>query len=253
MLQLRRLQKGVPRKHHRRTTNGGIVRTEQGLTTAVSSAIAFFKDSREPHALLWLAVMHRRFQIEQFADALRRYDDVLADQPEQAPLRRVLRRFADRDNPLRPDDWDAVTDPSDRLLVCALYCDRVGFPRSFAEMLRKAARAGGYYLPHVMLVWFWIRENGCECELPAGFMDRVYGASAAIIDQDPTIVSDLRLEVAAFLHLVGQPGRVSDAFIERVLQSQNADGGWGQSRDAQGRSDWHSTTLGLLLLVQVAR
>jgi len=252
VLQLRRLQKGVPGKHYRRS-DGGIVRTEQGLTTAVSNAISFFKDSREPHALLWLAVMHRRFQIEQFADALQRYDDVLAEQPEQAPLRRVLRRFADRDNPLRPDDWDSVTDPSDRLLVCALYCDRVGLPRSFAEMLRKAASAGGYYLPHVMLVWFWIRENGCAFELPAGFMDRVYEASAAIIDHDPTIVSDLRLEVAAFLNLVGQGGRVSQVFVEQVLKNQNADGGWGQARDAQGRSDWHSTTLGLLLLVQLSR
>jgi hypothetical protein len=228
------------------------VRTEQGLTTAVSNAIAFFKGSREPHALLWLAVMHRRFQIEQFADALQRYDEVLAEQPEQAPLRRVLRRFADRDNPLRPDDWDSVTDPSDRLLVCALYCDRVGLPRSFAEMLRKAASAGGYYLPHVMLVWFWMRENGCAFELPTGFMERVYEASAAIIDHDPTIVSDLKLEVAAFLNLVGQGRRVSDVFVERVVQTQNADGGWGESRATQGRSDWHSTTLGLLLLVQVS-
>lgn len=229
------------------------MRTEQGLATAVSNAISFFRDSREPHALLWLAVMHRRFRIEQFADALQRYDEVLVEQPEQAPLRRVLRRFADRDNPLRPDDWDAVTDPSDRLLVCALYCDRVGLPRTFAEMLRKAASAGGYFLPHVMLVWFWICENGCAFELPAGFMDRVYEASAGIIDQDPTIVSDLRLEVAAFLNLVGQGGRVSTAFVERVLASQNADGGWGQARDAQGRSDWHATTLGLLLLVQLSR
>jgi hypothetical protein len=223
------------------------------LTTAVSNAISFFEGSREPHALLWLAVMHRRFRIEQFAGALQRYDEVLAEQPERAPLLRVLRRFADRDSPLRPDDWDFVTDPSDRLLVCALYCDRVGLPRSFAEMLRKAASAGGYYLPHVMLVCFFIRENGCAFELPPGFMDRVYEASAAIIDEDPTIVSDLKLEVAAFLNLVGQGARVSDVFVEHVLASQNADGGWGQSRAAHGRSDWHSTTLGLLLLVQLTR
>jgi hypothetical protein len=165
----------------------------------------------------------------------------------------VLRRFADRDNPLKPDDWDAVTDPSDRLLVCALYCDRVGLPRSFAEMLHKAASAGGYYLPHVILVWFWIRENGCGLTLPDGFMDRVYAASAAIIDQDPQIVSDLRLEVAAFLHLVGQGALVSDGFIASVVATQNADGGWGQSREAQGRSDWHATILGLLLLLQLRR
>jgi hypothetical protein len=105
----------------------------------------------------------------------------------------------------------------------------------------------------VILVSFWIRENGCALTLPDVFMDRVYAASAAIIDHDPTIVSDLRLEVAAFLHLVGQGTRVSDAFVERVLATQNADGGWGQAREQQGRSDWHSTTLGLLLLLQLSR
>jgi hypothetical protein len=225
--------------------------TAEGLNGAVANAVDFFKESREPHALLWLAVMHRRFGIAQFADALQRYDRVLTEQPEQAPLRRVLRRFADRDNSLQPDDWDAVTDPSDRLLVCALYCDRVGLPRSFAEMLHKAASAGGYYLPHVILVWFWIRENGCSVALPDGFMQRVYKASAAIIDHDPSIVSDLRLEVAAFLHLVGQGALVNRVFVERVLASQNSDGGWGQARDAPGTSDWHSTVLGLLLLLQL--
>lgn len=233
--------------------HGGDVRTEEGLSTAVSNAISFFEGSREPHALLWLAVMHRRFRIEQFAGALQRYDEVLVEQPEQAPLRRVLRRFADRDNPLRPDDWDAVTDPSDRLLVCALYCDRVGLPRTFADMLHKAASAGGYHLPHVMLACYWVSENGCTLMLPEGFQDRVYKASAAIIDHDPSIVSDLRLEVAAFLYLVGEGRRVDDVFVERVLASQNADGGWGQARDARGGSDWHSTVLALLLLLQLNR
>ena len=90
--------------------------------------------------------MHRRFGIKEFADALPRYDRVLIEQPEQAPLRRVLRRFADRDNPLQPDDWDAVTLQSDRIIVCALYCDRLGLPRSFPEMLDKAASAGGTIL-----------------------------------------------------------------------------------------------------------
>jgi hypothetical protein len=212
------------------------VRTEEDLNTAVANAIDFFKESREPHALLWLVVMHRRFGIKEFADALQRYDRVLNEQPEQAPLRRVLRRFADRDNPLQPDDWDAVTLQSDRIMVCALYCDRLGLPPSFAEMLHKAASAGGYYLPHVILAWFWIQENGCGLVLPEGFMDRVYGASAAIINDEPTIVSDLRLEVAAFLHLVGQGARV--------------DAVWGHARGKQG-SDWHSTVLGLLLLLQL--
>jgi len=225
------------------------VRTQEGMSTAVANAIEFFKDSRDPHALLWLAVMHRRFGLSGFADALQRYDRLLIEQPEQAPLRRVLRRFAVRDNPLRPEDWDAVTLQSDRLLVSALYCDRLGLPASFAEMLRKTASAGGYNLTHVLLTWCWVKDNGCALSLPEGFMDGVFRASAAIVNEDPTMVSDLRLEAAAFLHLAGQGALVDGAFVERVIASQNGDGGWGHSRDRQARSDWHSTVLGLLLLL----
>lgn len=227
------------------------MRTQEDLNTAVANAIDFFKDSREPHALLWLAVMHRRFGVPEFADALQRYDAVLIEQPEQAPLRRVLRRFADRDNPLRPEDWDAVTLQSDRLLVCALYCDRLGLPASFPEMLQKAASAGGYYLTHVMLTWCWVKDNGCGLALPEGFMDGVFRASASLINDDPKTVSDLRIEAAAFLHLVGRSELVDDVFIERVMATQNGDGGWGHHLDQQGRSDWHSTVLGLLLLLHL--
>ena len=190
-------------------------------------------------------------RIREFADALQRYDRVLIEQPEHAPLRRVLRRFADRDNPLRPEDWDAVTLQSDRMLVCALYCDRLGLPASFAEMLQKAASAGGYNLTHVILTWCWVKDNGCGISLPEGFMERVFRASAAIINGDPMTVSDLRLEAAAFLYLAGRGALVDDVFVERVMATQNGDGGWGKHEDQQGRSDWHSTVLGLLLLLHL--
>jgi hypothetical protein len=227
------------------------VLTTDGLNKAIAKSIKFFEKSREPHALLWLAVMHRRFAIAEFADALQRYDQRLIELPEKAALLRVLRRFADRETPLQPDDWDAVTTPSDRILVSALYCDRVGLPRSFPEVLQNAASAGGYNLPHVILTWVRIQENGCALPLPDGFIEAVYRASAALIDADPTAVTDLRLEAAAFLHLAGRGALVQDGFIESVVARQNADGGWGRPKERSDGSDWHSAVLGLLLLLQV--
>ena len=150
--------------------------TTDDLNKAIAKSIKFFEKSREPHALLWLAVMHRRFAIAEFADALQRYDQRLIEQPETAALLRVLRRFADRETPLQPDDWDAVTTPSDRILVSALYCDRVGLPGSFPEVLQNAAKAGGYNLPHVILTLVRIQENGCALPLPDGFIEAVYRA-----------------------------------------------------------------------------
>ncbi len=225
--------------------------TTDDLNKAIAKSIRFFEKSREPHALLWLAVMHRRFAIAEFADALQRYDQRLIEQPATAALLRVLRRFADRETALQPDDWDAVTTPSDRILVSALYCDRVGLPGSFPEVLQNAAKAGGYNLPHVLLTLVRIQENGCALPLPDGFIEAVYRANAALVDADPTTVTDLRLEAAAFLHLAGRGALVQDGFVESVVASQNADGGWGRPKERSGGSDWHSAVLGLLLLLQV--
>jgi hypothetical protein len=220
------------------------------LHTAVSNAIGFFAGSREPFALLWLDVMHRRFGLEQFADALQRFDQVLAEQPKELPLLRVFRRMADYDNPLRLEDLDAVEHPSDRLVVCALYCDRLELPPSFfAGMLEKAVSAGGYYLTHALLAVIWLRQYGRDFALPDAFVENLYRANAALVNDDPRTVSDVKLEAAALLHLAGQGARVDRAFVESVILTQDRKGGWGNTRD--GRSDWHATILGLLLLLHV--
>jgi hypothetical protein len=224
--------------------------SERTLEHAVANAIGFFSASREPFALLWLDVIHRRFGIEPFSDALSRFDSVLATQPKESSLLRVFRRMAARDNPLRLEDMDAVTHPSDRLVVCALYCDRLGLsPSFFASMLEQAVRAGGYYLTHALLAVIWMREFGGELGLPAEFVDTLYRANAALISAEPSAVNDLKLEAAAFLEFAGQGARVDRAFVDSVLLAQQSDGGWGKSRD--GRSDWHATILGLLLLLHL--
>jgi len=233
------------------TRGDELVSSQHDPHAAVANAIEFFAGSREPDALVWLAWMHGRFGIPEFANALQRYDEVLADQPEQAPLRRVLRRVADRNNPVQAEDWASVVHPSDRITVSALYCDQLGLPASFSEALRNAFSTGGYYFPHVLLALFWIHENGCALGLPREFVDDVYRANAAIIHNDPTRVTDLTLEAAAFLYLAGQGALVDEVFLERVIASQNSDGGWGEASNRPGHSDWHSSVLGLLFLAHV--
>jgi hypothetical protein len=225
--------------------------TEQNLHAAVANAIDFFAGSREPFALLWLDVMHKRFGIEPFADALKRFDDVLAEKPKELPLLRVFRRIAASDNVLRAEDLDAVLHPSDRIVVTALYCDQLQLPASFPEVLAKAVKASGYYLTHALLALIWIRDRGCELAVRDEFVESVYRANAALIDGDPTTVTDVKLEAAAFLQLAGRGALVDDAFVASVVATQNRDGGWGKARDRQDRSDWHATVLGLLLLLHV--
>lgn len=226
-----------------------LLRPAPDLERAVTNAIVFFEGSREPYALLWLDVIHRRFGITSFADSLQRYDQMLAEDPEEAPLLRVFRRIADHDNPLQAEDLEAVSTDTDQVTVPALYCDRLGLPADYPEMLDELASLGKYKLTHVLLAWIWIQDNGCEVPLPDGFIKDVYRDTAGLIGDDP-VVDDLELEAAAFLYLAGQGALVDAAFVERVIAVQNDDGGWGYS-SRSGDSDWHPTILALMLLLHV--
>lgn len=225
---------------------------ELDLATSIRNAVEFFEGSSEPYALLWLDVMYRRFGISDFADALNRYDQVLAQQSplsEQAIRLRVFRRIAEYRNQLSAEDLSAMLKTFEYYTVYALYSDRLELPLDYPEMLRREADKGDYYLTHVVLAWIWIQENGYDLELPDGFIDGVYNDVVAIVNKEPTIVNDLKLEAAAFLYLAGKDELVDSAFIECVVASQNDEGGWAFSGDGQNGSHWHSTILGLLLLL----
>ena len=228
--------------------------TETDVRATVANAINFLNRVREPHALLFMGLIHRRCGIEEFADCLERYDEVLPEHPDRAPVLRVFRRMFDADNPLEPDDWQHVTIQTDRLLVTALYCDRLGLPADFAEALGRAVSQGGYAATHALLSWIWIRENGCKLAVPDGFVDDMYRTVAEIIDEDPTSVNDIKLEAAAFLCLARASARVDLGFVRRVIRFQNDDGGWGVPAEGAGNPDessWHSTILALIIVLHV--
>lgn len=226
------------------------------LKASVTNAINFFEKSPQPYnsnelyALLMLDVMHRRFGITEFADALQLYDYVIEAYSDDTPIMRVFRRIADFDNELYPGDLQSVTSDYDRLTVPALYCDRFGLPEDYPAQLEQAANLGDYMLTHAVLSWIWIKENGCTLQLPDGFIDNLYQATAALINDD-MVVDDLELEAAAFLYLAGQGVLISNDFVNRAIMMQNLDGGWLLSSSKPGDSSWHATAVALLLLLHV--
>jgi hypothetical protein len=229
--------------------------TEPEVRTAVTNGITFLNRTREPYGLWFMGMMHRLFGVPEFADALKRYDEEIAARPKEAPVLRVLRRLNDANNPLQPDDWDHVLIHTDRILATALYCDRLGFPPTFAETLEKGVKSGGYAATHVLLAWIWMRDNRCQLPVRNGFVEDMYHAVAAILEDRSNIINDLKLEAAAFLCMARQGNRVDPRFLRNVVSIQRADGGWGKldtpNPDNPDESSWHSTTLALLLLLHV--
>jgi hypothetical protein len=217
--------------------------TQTNYSIPVANAIKFFEQPQEPEAMLWLDVMHRRFGIEEFTNSMQRFDQLLwySDQPS---VTRMFRRIADYNNQISAYDLKRVKIEIDIITLPALYCDRLDLPSDYLRVLEEGVSRGGYQLTHVLLAWIWIQENGCELELPDGFVEDMYLANAALINTDP-VVTDLELEAAAFLCLAGQGELIDDSFLEQVIASQDVDGGWGSNRR------WHTTILGLLYLLHV--
>jgi hypothetical protein len=230
--------------------------TEEQVRTAVANGITFVNTTREPYGLWFMSMMHRLFGVPEFANALERYDEVTAERPgEEAAVLRVLRRLNDAANPLQPGDLDHVVIPTDRVLATALYCDRLGLPPEFAEVLEEGVKAGGYAATHVLLAWVWLRDNRCQLAVRDGFVEDLCRANVAILEDQPTLLNDLKLEAAAFLCMAREGKRVDPRFVRHVVSVQRADGGWGK-RDTPNpanpdESSWHSTILALLLLLHV--
>lgn len=216
------------------------------MEEAVEKATDYIAGTQEPYALVWLNVLYRRFGITEFADSLDRYDATLATNPENAPLLRIFRRIAAYDNPLQPMDYTAVTADVDQITVPALYSDRDSLPENYMQELNDAAHSGGYLLTHTLLATIWLHDNNCDA--PIDFTEFVYQANAAIVGGGP-VVNDLQLEAAAFLYVAGQGKLVEDTFMQSVIAAQNYDGGWSYSSDTTEGSNWHTSVLGLMLLL----
>lgn len=219
--------------------------SESELSDAILNSINFIKNSSEPHTLLWLDVIYRRFGIESFSFAYQRYDQLLEEKHIQTSSLRVFRRIIDYNNPLQINDLNSIVVDLDQITVPALYCDRLDLTQEYSEELEKASENGGYHLTHVLLALVWIQENGCQVPLSEDLIEKIYRKNAELINDD-SMVEDLELEAAAFLFLADKGPLVPNSFINKVLETQNTDGSWGTKTQS-----WHTTVLGLLLLLHI--
>jgi hypothetical protein len=248
------------------TPTGTAQPTSQELQQAINQAITFLNQTEHPIGLMMLNVIYRQFGIAEFEDSLQRYDQLYSSSND--PLIPIWRRIADYDtSAVQPEDFDAVTNPLDRLTIPALFSDRRSLPDNYVSEFTGAVDYGyysasqptndgsiddgAYLLTHALLAIIWLQDNYCSIQLPDGFISDLYQMNAALIG-DGSRVDDIQLEAAAFLYEAGQGNIVCPDFAENVIATQNPDGGWSLSSGTPSFSNWHPTVLALITLLYVA-
>lgn len=201
--------------------------------------------------LLLMDAMHRRFAIADFAGAAAQYDATIAELPEPPVDALAFRRIFDPTQTLTAEQLAAIAPGVNEVTVPALFCDVLPFPAAYAERLQQDAAMGGYELTHVALALRWIDELGCAPPVDVAFADQVATDTLALVDASDGL-DDLEIEAALFAALlVGidvLPADLGDA----VLAGQLDDGTWPHDAgDVEG--DWHTTGLGLFLVLELHR
>ena len=257
---------GLPTPPPTPTPTNTMQPVSQELQQAIDHAITYLNQTEHPIGLMMLNVIYRQFGIQEFKDSLQRYDQLYASSTD--PLIPLWRRIADYDtSTVKPEDFDAVTDPLDRLTIPALFSDRKSLPDDYVDRLTNAMATGfdaaskspdaanindgAYLLTHALLATIWLQNNNCSLELPEDFTSTLYEMNAALIG-DGQQVDDIQLETAAFLYEAGQGNLVNPNFEQNVIDAQFTDGGWFADQEAPHKTDWHPSVLALMFLLHIA-
>ena len=230
--------------------------TEAEVRTAVANAIQFVNRTREPYGLLFMDLMHRRFEVPQFADALERYDEVLAEGRRRRRCCACCGASATPTTRFAPTTGSTCR--STRTECSSRRCIAIGwaYPRRSPKPSPKASERAATTPRTRCWPGSGFRTTAARCRSPRGSSRSCTAPSPRILEDRPTLVNDLKLEAAAFLCLARQGARVNPSFVQHVVAIQKADGGWGKLDNADAAdpdgSSWHSSILALLLLLHVS-
>jgi hypothetical protein len=212
---------------------------------SIQQGLDYLDLSGQVSPLQWLLVdyLQRRFALDPRFSAFNRPIAVPGDAGAAAEFR-VYQRIA----------YPAATvgslpttpDPTSRLVMQAMECDRIPLPSDFRPQLSAQIDAGGYALTHMAFSLELMQENGCrlsddqllETRLIPGLMD---------LAGRPSVAPDLRYEATAMLAFIGRGDLIQPEWIRQMALEQNADGGW--PGDGPGVSNDHATVLAVWALL----
>lgn len=222
---------------------------DDALAVAACRAVEPFArgDFTMPVDLLLGDITARRFRVTALGNLWPAYQRALADEP--TTQLRVYARLGDAAAQVTAMDLAALQD-IDSYTGPALHCAQHALPGGYADQLAENAAAGRYRLTHVLMALIMLGDQGCQPPTDDAFYESVVADTAALIDTTHSFTSDLELEAAAFLAYVGEAQRIPVGFLEGVIASQSASGGW-SALGVDGEVNGHTSGLALWYLHEI--
>ena len=173
----------------------------------------------------------------------------LVDQDGGHPMRRLFEP-EDRVPPELSTPWLAPAEGRvnvNRVIIEAIYCDKVGFRQQTIDYICGPMRDdGSYHTAHGLWGLVLANERGCVERSPCWQVlgdELVALAKQAEVKEVPQV--DLLAEQVLMLQLSGQP---SAALSAQLRVHQREDGGWGVSTDEKPYYGFHATFLAAWVL-----
>jgi hypothetical protein len=140
--------------------------------------------------------------------------------------------------------------PIEVLMLKCLYADRLGLGEDFLWELASTDDAGGYGTTHIVVGGLTLKAFS---KIPAGRIDAMMQATAPAIirAQQNCRAGDIFAERIMILQWLGRHESIENAWIQRVVDAQNPDGGWpGRISWRRHVSNQHTACVALAALVQ---
>ena len=216
-----------------------------GVEQAIERGLVWYlehDDGADIGSALFLHYLSRKFSLP--LDLSPIVERAIANTPEKL---RPLRRLVDPNASVEAAQIDTV----DRFawpVFQGLYCDRFGSPKDYHDRIKTLSDMGGYELTHAVLGIDLALERGCLSVDEVTDLVAQQNQFLAEIPTQNAFEQDLSLEAIALLLHRDAHALIEFPWIEKVLEMQHSDGGWGSKE----HSDAHATMLSLWILLEVA-
>jgi hypothetical protein len=221
------------------------------LESAIDRAIAYFEPQREMEmSALYMLTRLYRIGLE---PRLAFMETLIA--ANMARYNNPHWRYFDRSY----DPWSEVamtrqqqipSHPIEALMLKCLYADRLGLGEDFLWQLASTDDGGSYGTTHIVAGGLALKAFS---SIPAARIDAMVQATVPAMIQTQKIsrAGDIFAERIMILQWLGHHGSIERAWIQRVLDAQNADGGWpGRVSLRRHVSNQHTACVALAALVQ---